>query len=233
MKHQTETGVRSMVYQYGTVPARVAPVIGEESALAQMKLARRLWNVLVAIDRTRREGYRRIMHDDAQERIGELRQRQDALVTERKRRWQQARARAATPDIDSELTAIRAQLGVLINFQKDTKKERHDARREQLDRLNERASARRKRARQAAASLGLYWGTYNAVMQSADTGASKGELHFRSFRGEGTVTAQIMGGASVGDCVEGSHTFFQVDAPTLGLKWRYARIRIGSSGRTP
>jgi hypothetical protein len=87
MKYQTETDVRSMIYQYGTVPARVTPVIGEESALEQMKLARRLWNVLVAIDRTRRS-YFHVMHDDVQERIDKLLEQKNELIKERKRRWQ-------------------------------------------------------------------------------------------------------------------------------------------------
>ena len=60
MKHQTDN-VRSVVYQYGTVPARIAPVEGKDRALDQMQLARRLWNLLTAIERVRIQGYRRIM----------------------------------------------------------------------------------------------------------------------------------------------------------------------------
>jgi hypothetical protein len=58
----------SRVYTYGCVPARVAPVLGEERALAQMRLANRLWNVLVAIARARVARYRRIVRDEDQER---------------------------------------------------------------------------------------------------------------------------------------------------------------------
>ena len=38
MKRQTEN-VRSIVYQYGSVSSRIAPVLGEEQALAQLRLA--------------------------------------------------------------------------------------------------------------------------------------------------------------------------------------------------
>jgi hypothetical protein len=41
-----------------------------------------------------------------------------------------------------------------------------------------------------------------------------------------------MGGADVGECVSGTHTFFRID--DARGKWRYARIRIGSTpGREP
>ena len=60
------------------------------------------------------------------------------------------------------------------------------------------------------------------------------ELKFRGFRGEGTITTQIVGGVSVAGCIEGSHTFFQVDAATEGQEWRYARLRVGSNAdRSP
>jgi hypothetical protein len=42
--------------------------------------------------------------------------------------------------------------------------------------------------------MGLFWGSYNDIVQRADAGRKHGgELHFRGFRGEGTLTAQIMG----------------------------------------
>jgi hypothetical protein len=75
--------------------------------------------------------------------------------------------------------------------------------------------------------MGLFWGTYNDIVQRADAGRKLGELQFRRYTGEGTLTAQIMGGASIARCF-GGHTFFQIDADGSGRKWRYARMRIGS-----
>ena len=229
--HKSSAGGRTMVYQYGTVPERVAPVENEEAALAQMKLARRLWNVLVAIDHARTARYRRIMQDPVQEEIDQLREALSALQKERKARSQKARAKVPTPDLDEEVSRVRIRMRFLVEHQQAAKEERHAARRTELNLLNERTRHRIVRARQAAASLGLFWGTYNAVLQSADTGRKLGELKFRGFRGEGTLTAQVMGGAEIGECLK-SHTFFRVD-PARG-KWRYARIRIGSTaGRQP
>lgn len=230
MKHQAENqNVRSMVYQYGTVPARVVPVGGESEAMAQLKLARRLWNVLVTIERVRVAAYRRIMQDDEQAEIDRLRARMQELSEQKKAQSKQARKRVPTPELDEELKRARAALTMLIEHHKSTQKERHDARRAELDALNERVWKRNKRARQAAGRMGLFWGTYNAVMQSADTGRKLGELKYRSFRGEGTVTAQIIGGAAPAACIAGTHTFFQIDPPTAGQKWRNARVRIGST----
>src|SRR5215472_15773625 len=210
MKRQA-TNVRTTVFSYGSVPARVAPVIGEAEALTQMRLGKRLWNVLVSIERHRVAGYRRIMRDEAQEQIDDLRTRKDALQQEVRDRRKKARAKVPTPDLDEEIARIKAALGMLLEHQKVTKQQRHDKRRAQLNALQERAHRRTTRARQAASRMGLYWGTYNAVIQSADTGRKNGgELRYRGFRGEGTVTAQVMGGAEVGQCVGGGHSFFQV-----------------------
>jgi hypothetical protein len=238
MKHQKDSQkTRSMVYQYGTVPARIAPVLNEDQALVQMRLARRLWNVLVTVERYHTAGYRRVMSDEAQVEIEKLRERKEALWKEKKTRSQKARTKVATPDLDDELARVRSALGMLLEHQKATQKARHAARQEQLDALNALRNRRVKRARRAAGpkGLGLFWGTYNAVIQSADTGRKLGELKYRSFRGEGTLTAQIIDGASVEACVEGPHTFFQIDSATPGQKWRYARVRIGSGekSRTP
>jgi hypothetical protein len=232
MKRQ-KANVRSIVYQYGTVPARVAPVLGEPEALGQMKLARRLWNLLVSIQRAHTTRYRLIMHDEVQEQIDELRQRKQALTQERKAQRKQARSRPPTPELDAELRRVSASLHMLIDHQKTIQTERHGARRPQLDALALRTRRRIIKARQAAASFGLYWGTYNAILQSADAGRKLGELQHRGFCGTGTVTAQIQGGAEPGECLGGDHTFFQLDGPTPSQKWRYARVRISSSGRAP
>lgn len=237
MKRQTQN-VRTMVYQYGAVPARVAPVLNEETALAQMRLGRRLWNLLVAIEQVHRAAYRRIMHDENQAEIDRLRARKEAIFQERKLARQAARKRVPTPSLDEESARVKAALAMLVEHQKATAQERRAARQAQLDPAHERAWRRKKKARQAAANLGLYWGTYNAVMASHETALARalkegGELHFRAFRGEGTVTAQIQGGAEVRECDGGENTLFQMDAPIPEQKWRYARVRIGSDGRAP
>ena len=64
----------------------------------------------------------------------------------------------STPAIEDELKRISATLHMLVEHQKTTKQDRHDVHRSQLTALNARTLRRTKRARQAAASLGLFWG---------------------------------------------------------------------------
>jgi hypothetical protein len=218
------------VYQYGTVPPRVAPIIGEDVANEQLRLSNRLWNTLVAIERTRMERYKRIMYDASQEQIEKLQLRVGVLREEIRLRRKSARSRSVDlSDVRPALEASRADLRTAIDQQKSTAASRHDAKRAELTALSERTKHRIKRARQAAASMGLFWGTYNDIVGRADTGRKAGDLQFRRFSGDGTLTAQIMGGATVARCSDGGHGFFQIGAAVIGQKWRYARMRIGSN----
>ncbi len=230
MKRQQNTESSTRVYSYGCVPARVSPVRNEESALAQLRLGRRLWNTIVSIEHVRDERYRKIMFDENQRRADTLGEEMAALRDQIKAARKSVRARKADlGDLPDRLAAVKAERSGIIAKLKASSKERHLERKSQLEANVATAYTRVKRARQAAARMGLFWGSYNDIVQRADAGRKLGDLHFRGFRGEGTVTAQIMGGASVGSCVGGGHTFFQVDGPREGEKWRYARMRIGSN----
>lgn len=208
-----------------------------------MRLGNRLWNVLVTIERTRDTAYRRIMRDDQQTRIDELSAEISLCRELIKKARQSARKRkgADLGDLPERIAAAEAERKPLIAERKATKESRHEAKRQQLDANTERAYRRTIKARQAAAGLGLYWGSYNDIIQRAETarqlarkGKGDSELRYHGFRGEGTVTAQVQGGACVSDCVGGTNTLFQVDPPTPGRKWRYARVRIGSNAdRSP
>jgi hypothetical protein len=213
-----------------------------------MRLANRLWNLLVKIERTRVARYLLIMFDADQERIDALKARILALKEEVKARRQAARKKVAAADLQEQIKAIRAEMGPLIERRKATSGQRHNDRRAELTANTERASRRIVKARQAAASMGLYWGTYNEIIQRADAGRKHGgELHYRGFRGQGTLTAQIMGGARVEQCVgaettQPSNHAFQIDSDGLaGVRRRshgtasrrtdghLARVRIGSN----
>jgi hypothetical protein len=223
------------VYQYGSIPARIAPVKNEDAALFQMRLGQRLWNTLVAIERTRVAAYRRIMANENQQRADAIALEIEDIRTAIKSARQSARSLAVDMgDIPDRLKALKAERAEIIEQLKATKADRIAERKAQLDAIQERSYTRVKRARQAAGRMGLFWGSYNDIVQRADAGKKLGELQFRGFRNEGTVTAQIIGGASETACVGGSHTFFQVDSAKLGQKWRYARMRIGSNAdRSP
>jgi hypothetical protein len=236
MKRQRDSNIATRVYSYGCVPVRIAPVQNTEAAAAQLRLAGRLWNTLVAIEHTRIAVYRRIMHDAQQERIDTLREQLAAYRAEIQARRKAARAkRIDTIDLAEPIANAKAEMSALIVIQKETKDERHDLKRTELTMLEERSNRRVKKARQAAANMGLFWGSYNDIVQRMDAGRKHhGELRFQKFTGDGTLTAQIIGGAKVERSVGGNHTFFQIDRATPGQRWRYARMRIGSNAdRSP
>ena len=111
MRRSQSPELSTRVYVYGTVPGRVARVRGEEQALDQMRLANRLWNLLVAIDRAHKRGYLRLMRDAAEERIEELVGQARALRGEIKARRKVARKRAVeVEDLVNPLRAIKAEL---------------------------------------------------------------------------------------------------------------------------
>lgn len=234
MKRQSPE-VATRVYKYGTVPQRIAPVCGADQAATQLRLANRLWNLLVKIDHVRRDRYRNIMRDDQQQAIEELQASlkgsRQMLLEMRK----QARKKNVQADsLKASIAEDKARLTELITARKESATQLHENKRAELDALNARTDKRIVRARQAAARMGLFWGTYNDMIQRADTGRKKGELQFRRYAGDGTLTAQIMGGAAVGKCVGADHTFFRIDAAIDGQRWRMARMRIGSSAdRSP
>ena len=149
------------VYQYG--PAR-GEVINEEEAMRQLRLANRQWNCLVAIERCRHTRYIKIMHDEAQERIDQLRNEIDALREEIKARRKKARTRKVEiADLTGPLAEKRAERNALIAEQQNTKEARHESKRSALDALQESTQRRIKRTWQAAGGMGLFWGTYNDV----------------------------------------------------------------------
>jgi hypothetical protein len=176
------------------------------------------------------------MRDENQDRIAELKGAIEALWTEIRARRKRARKRAVDiSDLEDALSQNKAERARLVQQQIESKARRHEERKAALQANQELANRRVKKARQAAARMGLFWGTYNEIIQRADAGRKHGgELRFQGFRAAGTLTAQIMGGAAPDQCVEGDHTFFGIDPPQAGHKWRYARIRIGSDGdRSP
>ncbi len=229
MRRQTNEDITSRVYSYGCVPERIAPIRGAKEQQNQLRLANRLWNTLVAIERARVARYRGIMRDGVQDRIEQLRETMGAARDSIKARRATERKRGAPGPEMQVIAEARAELGRLIEYQRENAKERHDAKRERLDDMNAKTKHRVKRARQAAARMGLFWGTYNDVIQRFDAARKHGgEIHFRRYDGNGTLTAQIIGGTLAARCVDGDHTFFQIETPSES-KYAPARMRIGST----
>lgn len=235
MRRQKDDSVQSRVYCFGCVPARIAPVRNLEGAVDQMRLANRLWNVLVRIDRYRSERYRAVMCDEQQERADALKVEIDGMRQAMRDARKQARSRKAeaTEAMAAAIERRKAERNKIIAQLKESSKERHEERKASLDENADRAHRRTLRARRAAANMGLFWCNVDDICQRADVARKAGTLQFHRFRGEGTITARVKGGARAPQCIGGDHSFFQVDAATEGQKWRYARIRIGTKENSP
>lgn len=186
------------VYQYGCVVRDPIP----PEASAQLRLANDLWNRCVEIDRRHQESMREIMASapDMARLVAErehLGGRLEELRGNVKSARQKARKRTA---IDSAIKAAIAEVRAALKANTQAIREARELAGESVrPLLAENETLRRsaiKSARQASAAEGLYWGTYNAVVQSYDLAHQHAwqdgdQLRFRRWDGAGRWAVQI------------------------------------------
>lgn len=204
------------VYKYG---AR-APHKGLDAAHAEERAMHRLRNMLVEVERDRREAARELVrehHPDIAEtetRLDEIETEISELRSELKRR--NAEARARRPDTDPatpRIRELRAERRAIIG--------RHDkdadpcecwrcrrrrafgapAVRDGLDTLDQEARAREKAM---YAERDMSWCNFNAIKQSLGSIRSGPDPRFMPWTGQrGRLVVQIQGGASWGELLAG------------------------------
>lgn len=97
-----------------------------------------------------------------------------------------------------------------------------------------------------AARLGVYWGNYLRVDETAQGFGRGAPPRFERFTGEGTVSVQLQGGLTVADCLAGNDTRLTISVPprleerlllrgSAGQSHGTATVkfRVGSEGRAP
>ena len=238
------------VYQYGSPLKTVV----EGEAKNQILLQARFWNNLVEIDREFARRYRDLINN-ADDKIaaltGELTARKEEIEALRKsikERRQASRAgKAPATEIKARIAQLVAENKPLIE---EIKAYRAKIKVELKPKTHDLEAERRgevKKLRQRYAAEGLYWGNYNAVLNSFDTARSRAmqsgaELRFHRFDGTGRWTCQIQGGMSIEEAFEGGSNSFQIDridpaawddsSTTRGERKRLcrtsARVRINS-----
>jgi hypothetical protein len=197
------TDHRTVVYRYGC-PSWAD---FDEPAIEQLFLANRLWNALVEMERdhdAKRDaiygeqpevGVAQVALDDATRCVEEI-------ATEMKAHRQ--RDRSTTPRSEDK-AALMAARQARKAAKEDLKLAKTAAKPIVQVRLSELAGEHKQRIveiRREFAATGLYWGTYNDVLQRRFPAAVKqvierrkrglpAELHFRRFDGTGTLTTQI------------------------------------------
>lgn len=186
------------VYQYGLLP----PTEGASVVHAQMRLAHRYYNDLVAIERGRLNACRALMstdysvaeaeaaRDDALKRLDEARAASKAARIARRTRDDSPEMRDAVASAKADL----ARASLLVSAAKMTAKDTLRSHRHALDLV-----------KSCRAYSGVYWGTYTLVeaaveAASKSTRADGGPWHKR-WDGSGQVGMYIQGGADLCDIV--------------------------------
>ncbi len=247
------------VYQYGIkkMPDKII-----EPAFTQLALQNRFWNALVEIDNASNEAYQRAIVEsdtelstiktDIEKKVAELEKTRSDIKAIRQRTRSATEStvlKLSAADFKTELKDLRAKAKAL----------REKARVEIKPKLDEIEAARReavKAKRQEFAGMGLYWGNYNAVVDSYNRARSammkkraagkSSQLNFHRFTGEGRLTVQIMNGMSVSDLFSAGSQQLQID-PVPAKAWDESaprserrrlcratgRLRVGSEERDP
>jgi putative transposase-like DNA-binding protein len=213
------------VYEYGLLPPTAnAPLVDD-----QIRAAHRYRNLLVEIERARREEVRAILsrHPDTEalaldvERIAaereDLRSRIKRGNAEERKRVPQVELRGSVREVSGRLREAR------LRFKAAKAQIAADPEvRAAIDAADERAAAR---VRQERGRCGVYWSTY--LLQEADADRARKEKtppKFRRFTGEGRVAVQLQGGIELGD-LWGTDTQIQVLRVADDRTSRRARIR--------
>jgi transposase len=210
-----------------------------------------MWNELVATDSEASQRYNDILNASSEglqsieSEIASIQAQidiaRDAIKTERKT----ARKSTHNRELQSLIDSLKAKRANLYLQKKTIREQVKSECRSELTEHALRTKAEVKAIRQKYAGLGLYWGTYNAIIQGYDTARSRklkgtGDLRFHRFTGEGTWTSQIIGGMSVTEMFAGAHSQFSIDPmphdawsnPSRSYRRQAARtvahIRIGT-----
>lgn len=194
------------VYQYGLKP----PLDWAADCEAEVDRMRHLWNKLVEIEHAHRAAVFQIGADAAAAPTREAEQLTsalDAALTRRKALRQASRGKKVAPDLDAEITDLRARRARAYAAAKALRQEVRAQSRAQLQALEAARKAAVKAARQ---SCGCFWGNYNAVIASYETARQRAiktasELRFRSARRrDARIVNQIQGGGSFAQALTGA-----------------------------
>lgn len=197
----------TIVYRYGLRE----PTYGADLVEEQMRAAHRYRNVLVEIERRRRDRLRAIeaenllvagMHAAMQNAQQALDGALEAARIERKRSGKEAPSRAVSAEHRAAIKQAREDLKSCRKAWRESRIAARETMSPKIDAANDDALAERKAAR---AACGVYWGTYQLV-EDADGAARKAPLwmdgepnnpNFLRWDGNGEVSVQISDGVGL------------------------------------
>jgi rubrerythrin len=222
-----------LLRQYVLAP----PLDWDDDCERELRLQNDLWNKLVEIERAHRQTLIALTVDDlivqsAEAAIKEALDELDALKKERARRRRANRKKGDTEDLDAAIRAARDDIKRCSKAAKEARRAARDKLKPKIEALNASRFAAVKTARKAS---DLWWGNYNAVCASYERARNaalkrSGELHFRSYHGEGRITNQIQGGITVAELYAGAHSQVSLRQP-MEDEWRSSDVMPAPGSR--
>jgi hypothetical protein len=233
------------VYEYGLLP----PHINAELVDQQMVKSHRYRNMLVEIDRERRDQVRKAMgaHPDLaplEEQLRSLVEQRDKLREDILDHRRRTKSRSEPAEWRQQAKALGEQIKPLRDTVKTTRRAvAADATvKAAMEEAERHAKDRLKKAR---SECGVYWGTYLLQEQAADQARKeKAPPKFVRWRGEGRVSVQIQNGIPLTE-LWGEDTQIQIQpvhpdawdrsgTTRRGVRRRLSRtvlrLRVGSEG---
>jgi len=193
-----------IVHKYGCW----APTANVERVDEQILLGHQMHNELVEAEHKNRETYRNLLEQDSElnvltARLNALKSEAEALRVLIKKKRSTVRQRKVDTSTEKErLAAIKAERKELSPKLKEARVAARERLKVEVGALQEQEKAKTVEIRRAYAAKGLFWPTYNAVIESAESGKKKtrktGVLpHFHRFDGSGRICFQVQGGLPV------------------------------------
>lgn len=200
----------TIVYAYGCLE----PLNWDDEISEHAWLQNKLWNRLVEIDRAHNERYRQAILQD--QTVAELEAQLTTLLDQKEqvyrtkkeiRKASRSLARIETKPLDSQLKTLQA---TIAERRAALKIERARARTVLQPILDTIESSRREAVNTARKESQLWWGNYNAVIDSYETARVRArkegrDLRFHRFDGGCRFTVQVQGGAQPEELMGGHY----------------------------
>lgn len=232
------TGHAITAYRYGLR----APLNWDGDCEQQFLLQADLWNALVEIEHEHRVTVRAVAAPEVamlREEYETIRQVLDESVGRRSAARARARKKIPTPELDEEIEDLQRRRAEAAAKLKTATREAYTAHKEHLKALEEARQAKVTAARQQAASRGLYWGHYNAVLASYETARQRAlregtELHAGRPAKRGRLVNQIQKGMTPDELDHGARSEARLGPQHGGWpnpRFRTLTLTVFTSGR--
>lgn len=197
-----------IVRQHGCLP----PLNWDDDFNEHIYLQYKLWNRLVEIEKDLRTRYRDVFNSDSD--VAPLVEKQEALqkivedLYEQRKQIKIKIKKKKGPEtafLDNAISLNKEKLKLINAELKEKRKNLKEFYAPQIKKLDEE---RKELIKEARNSSGLWWGNYNAVVDSYTTARNRvlktnAELKFHRFDGSGRFTIQLQGGAGISDICNG------------------------------